>query len=109
MNHLTAIASTCRRWIMNVLISLDQLANSILAGDPDETISSRLGRIKAKHGGRIPWTRPVAAITARVLNGLLHNHTTHTIEPHRGARGIYDKPTTTDREPTRPNNDGDHT
>lgn len=39
---------------MNILISLDQLGNSILGGDPDETISSRLGRLKKSHDGKIP-------------------------------------------------------
>lgn len=32
------------KYIHNILISLDQLANVLLFGDPDETISSRLGR-----------------------------------------------------------------
>jgi hypothetical protein len=33
-----------KKYIFNLLISLDQLGNSILGGDPDETISSRLGK-----------------------------------------------------------------
>jgi hypothetical protein len=32
------------RYIWNVLFGIDQLANAILGGDPDETISSRLGK-----------------------------------------------------------------
>lgn len=32
------------QWVLNVLISIDQLVNTIFGGDPDETISSRLGR-----------------------------------------------------------------
>ncbi len=32
------------KWIKNILISLDQLANTILGGDPDMTLSARLGR-----------------------------------------------------------------
>lgn len=32
------------RWFWNVLIALDQLANALIGGDPDETISSRLGK-----------------------------------------------------------------
>ena len=31
-------------YVFNILISLDQLANTLLYGSPDETISSRLGR-----------------------------------------------------------------
>jgi hypothetical protein len=34
-----------RKYVFNVLIGIDQLANAILGGDPDMTISGRLGRI----------------------------------------------------------------
>lgn len=32
------------KYIRNVLVGVDQLANAVLLGDPDETISSRLGK-----------------------------------------------------------------
>ena len=31
-------------YFRNVLVGLDQLANALLAGDPDETISGRMGK-----------------------------------------------------------------
>lgn len=33
-----------KRYAWNVLISLDQLANTLLGGYPDETLSSRMGK-----------------------------------------------------------------
>lgn len=33
-------------YIKNLLISVDQFANTVLGGDPDETISSRAGKNK---------------------------------------------------------------
>ena len=33
-----------KQYIWNLLLSLDQLANTLIGGDPDETISSRLGK-----------------------------------------------------------------
>lgn len=33
-----------KKYIRNILISIDQMANTLLGGDPDMTISSRLGR-----------------------------------------------------------------
>lgn len=33
-----------KRFIINLLIAIDQLANTVLLGHPDETLSSRLGR-----------------------------------------------------------------
>lgn len=38
-----------KRYIWNLLISIDQLVNTITGGDPDETISSRCGK-KARQG-----------------------------------------------------------
>ena len=35
---------TIKQYAFNVLISIDQLANTIIGGDPDETISSRFGK-----------------------------------------------------------------
>jgi hypothetical protein len=32
------------RYLFNILISIDQFVNSLMAGSPDETISSRTGR-----------------------------------------------------------------
>jgi hypothetical protein len=33
-----------KAYLFNLLISLDQMANTIFAGNPDETISSRMGK-----------------------------------------------------------------
>lgn len=51
-----------RRYLLNFLVSLDQLGNVILGGDdPDETISSAVGR-KAQDGRR--W----AILAARMID-----------------------------------------
>jgi hypothetical protein len=33
-----------KKYLKNILISIDQLINTLAGGDPDETISARLGR-----------------------------------------------------------------
>lgn len=38
-----------KKYIKNVLISLDQLVNTVLCGRPDETLSSRLYRNSQKY------------------------------------------------------------
>jgi len=43
-----------KRYFLNVLIAFDQLLNALLAGDPDETISSRMGKYVARGRGFIP-------------------------------------------------------
>ena len=34
-------------YFKNVLIGIDQLVNALLGGDPDETVSSRVGKAAA--------------------------------------------------------------
>ena len=55
-----------KRYALNVLIGLDQWANAILGGDPQETISSRAGR---QENTRF-WARSLC----RFLNWLEPNH-----------------------------------
>ena len=64
---------------LRVLIGIDQLGNAIANGDPDETISSRIGRMKVKYGGEIPWRRPLAKVIDWGLNKLDNNHSIEAI------------------------------
>lgn len=49
------------RYIINILVAIDQAVNAILGGDPDETLSSRAWKL-AKAGMRWP---------ARVIDRIL--------------------------------------
>lgn len=75
-----------RRWAYNVLIAFDQLGNALSGGNPDETISSRLGRLKLANGGTVPkraWfylARPLDA----VLEWIDPNHSINSIEESCG-------------------------
>ena len=51
-----------KRYIWNVLISVDQLGNTLLGGDPDMTISGRMGR--AVRQGQCRLCRPICKIIA---------------------------------------------
>ena len=86
------------RYFVNIVLSIDQLFNSILCGDPDETISSRLGRIKEKYKGTIPMTRPISKLSAYLLNKHFPNHCEQAYQneldkQHEaiGHNGIVDK------------------
>ena len=65
------------RYIKNILIAIDQLFNALLFGDPDETISSRLGKYYKNS-----WAY-------RVLNRLEQNHCEKSIENDEGTDGIF--------------------
>ena len=64
------------KYIWNVLIAIDQLANTILGGDPDETISISIGKIK----GRRWWAKLVSKFLDKVDPG----HSDKTQEPDEG-------------------------
>ena len=72
------------KYLLNVLISVDQLGNTICGGDPDETISSRLGKLKLKNGGVIPWRYPLAKIIDCGLDKIDPNHSLDAIEEDEG-------------------------
>lgn len=66
------------KWAWNILVSLDQLVNTILGGDPDETVSSRAA--KAAAAGR-PW----GCILCRLLDKLDPGHCARVVEMDEGG------------------------
>lgn len=69
------------RYLLNLLISIDQLGNTIIGGDPDETLSSRAG--KAYHNG-VKWPK-------KFVNSLFFwqkDHCEDSIEHDEGGEQI---------------------
>lgn len=65
------------RYLINILVAVDQLANTLAGGDPDETISSRAGKSHPR--------------LARIINALFFwqgDHCRQSIEPDEGKDGI---------------------
>lgn len=62
-----------KAWATGVLIGVDQLANSLCFGFPDETLSSRLGR------GRKRGTT-TGKVGCEVLDAIEKNHCSASIE-----------------------------
>lgn len=80
------------RYLHGVLIGLDQLANTLTFGNPDETISSKLGRLKLRHGGRIPWHHPLARIIDDGLEVIDPGHSIDAIERRYPPRQRHNGP-----------------
>jgi hypothetical protein len=76
------------RYLYNLCYSIDQFCNTVLGGDPDETISSRLGKLRRRNSGVIPWSRPVSRAVASLLDALDPGHCASSIEDDRGGRAI---------------------
>jgi len=74
------------RYFYNLAYSLDQLGNTLWGGDPDETISSRIGKLA--RAGKI---RPLPKIIMRILGRIDRDHCREAIEEDRGDRAIFDK------------------
>lgn len=71
-----------KTYFFNVLIAIDQFLNAILGGDPDETLSSRMG--KAIREGRCKLCYPIC----RVLHLFDKNHCKKEIEEDEGEREV---------------------
>ncbi len=73
---------------MSLLLGLDQFGHVLFSpvlfyrvANEDETISSRLGKIKVDGGGRIPWKYPIAKVIDAGLNLIDPRHSRDAIEP----------------------------
>lgn len=70
------------RYARNILIGLDQLINAILFGDPDETLSSHIGKA-AEHGH---W---FAIMMSRFLDLFEKDHCKKSMEYDEGKRQLF--------------------
>lgn len=72
--------SSIKLYVANILLSIDQLANTLLGGDPDETISSRCGK-------RIDTSKVCCAL-CWFLDKIDSRHCTKYIENDEGDRDL---------------------
>lgn len=74
--------SEFKHWLRNFLITVDQFLNTLALGDPDETISSRLGKA-ARRGNK------VAHVMCHMIGWLLGpDHCNHAIEEDEGMEAV---------------------
>ena len=66
--------SFTRQLVLNGLLAADRAANALLLGDPNETISQRLGRAE-NAGNRVAWA------LCRVLNVINRDHCQWSLQP----------------------------
>lgn len=81
---MTSFGKVLRQYIFNVLIGIDQLGNALLGGDPDETISSRLGKMARANKHQNWFIRGLG----RLLNKLDTDHLRKSIEDDEGGDAI---------------------
>lgn len=77
------------RYFWNILISLDQLANTVLLGDPDETLSSRLS--KWRNYPHDTWKWRTGYCACRMLHWFDKNHCLKSEEPDEGEFDLLER------------------
>lgn len=73
-----------KKYLWSIFIALDQLANTFLGGDPDETISSRLGKWSQKYEDTNNWRWLIAKPLCSILGFIDPNHCQSSIELDEG-------------------------
>jgi len=66
-------------YFRNIMVGIDQLVNTLFGGDPDETLSSRMG--KSNCG--------VCNFICKLLNFLEPKHCQKSIEEDEGSKGVF--------------------
>ncbi len=75
-----------KKYFWNVLIGIDQLANAMLFGDPDQTISGRLGKYLGYD--KSTWQYKIANVVCWFLRKIDKNHCKNAIEKDEGKDAI---------------------
>ena len=58
-------------------------------GDPDHSVSGRIGRKKKGYGGVIPWSRPFIKVLDKILDVIDKNHSIDAIEDDEGQNAAW--------------------
>ena len=81
-----------KKYLINTLISIDQFFNTITGGDPDETISSRMGKWNRGEIGGV--RQKISYVICLALNKLDKDHCQDAIEEDEGDDAVARTPRT---------------
>jgi hypothetical protein len=89
------------QWCKNFLIALDRLGNTLWGGDPDETISSRLGKMHQAALQGKERMRPIPDALHDALNEIQPDHCERSIDesPEAGDEAVVDRDIETEKKP----------
>jgi len=77
------------RYIWNILVAVDQLANTLFGGDPDETISSRLGKWTRSGKNKRGNKKVLFKIANFVVELFEKDHFAKSIEEDEGKKEVW--------------------
>lgn len=76
------------KYFWNVLIAIDQLVNTIFGGDPDETLSSRMGKWAIEGQHQKGLRKVLYCVCNYVVELFEKDHFKKSIESDEGAKRI---------------------
>jgi hypothetical protein len=79
-----------KRYFWNLLISFDQFINTIFGGDPDETISSRMGKWARNGENNYGLRKPLYVIANFIVELFEKDHFKKSIEEDEGSNETID-------------------
>ena len=79
-----------KRYVWNLLIAFDQGVNTVCGGDPDETISSRMGKWSRKGENNHGWRKPLYKFANFIVELFQKDHFKQSIEEDEGQNEIVD-------------------
>lgn len=78
------------RYFWNILVSIDQFVNTLCGGDPDETISSRLGKWALNGENHTGIRKVIYWVVNRIVELFERNHFQKSIEADEGNKKVID-------------------
>jgi len=78
-----------KKYFWNILIAVDQFANTIFGGDPDETISSRLGKWHRSGKTKTGIKKYVYNCLNPIVELFETNHFKKSIEEDEGQHEVW--------------------
>jgi len=79
-----------KEYFWNILIVIDQLVNTLCGGDPDETISSRLGKWHQEGISKKSFRLVIYKVINVIVEVFQKDHFKKSIEEDEGNRHIID-------------------
>jgi len=68
-----------KHYLKEIALGIDRLLNAFLGGKSRNTVSARIGLLKLKHNGVIPWYHPLAGFIDWGLEQIDPNHSLDAI------------------------------
>jgi hypothetical protein len=78
------------RYFWNILVALDQFINTLFGGDPDETVSSRLGKWHRSGRDKKRIRRLVFIVANSIVELFQKDHFNKSIEEDEGSKKVIE-------------------